>query len=561
VANSTIRENERWDARVGRWVSTAPAPAPAPEPKPVVVTRTVVVDRGRAVRMYANARNSRTNTGFGSSGNSSADAELYSSLTSLRARSRQMVRDNPYAKRVKTLVVNNIIGAGVGMQAQVMTTRDSLATSVNDRIEEEFCDWCEPDSCHTGGALHFHDLERLAAGEVFEAGEVFVRKHYRKFGRSRIPLSLEVVEAERLAHEYLAPIGSVAPGHEVRMGVELDEFGRAVAYFFRKRHPGDIRLDSGSTDLYERVLAEDVYHLRLITRWPQTRGEPWMHTVLVKLDNINEYSDSELKAARASSYVFGTIETKHPEAAVATTTELDSAGKQMMAIEPLTVQELEPGEELKFHNPTRPNVALEPFIRYMLREVAVGTGPTYADVSGDYSQSNYSSSRLALLSERDQWRVLQQWWIRNFRLPLHRDWLKLAVLQRAADGEPVVPLAQYAMNPRKYEAVRFKPRGWSWVDPTKEVAAYKEAIKGGLTTLTDVIAQTAGGQDIEDWVRTRERELELLAKAEIAVDTTVGAAAAAPPPPPPPADPPDEDDEDDEDTTTTRPERVVSFRR
>jgi capsid protein len=26
-----------------------------------------------------------------------------------------------------------------------------------------------------------------------------------------------------------------------------------------------------------------------------------------------------------------------------------------------------------------------------------------------------------------------------------------------------------------YEAARFKPPGWSWIDPTKEVAAYKEA--------------------------------------------------------------------------------------
>jgi len=53
------------------------------------------------------------------------------------------------------------------------------------------------------------------------------------------------------------------------------------------------------------------------------------------------------------------------------------------------------------------------------------------------------------------------------------------------------------------------------------VTAYKEAIKAGLTTLTDVIAQTANGLDFEDVLATRKRELAMLDEAEIEVDTTV----------------------------------------
>jgi capsid protein len=79
------------------------------------------------------------------------------------------------------------------------------------------------------------------------------------------------------------------------------------------------------------------------------------------------------------------------------------------------------------------------------------------------------------------------------------------------------------LNASKFEAVLFKPRGWSWIDPTKEVEAYKEAIKAGLTTLTDVIAQTADGRDIEDVIATRKREIEMLEANGIAVDTDVAA--------------------------------------
>jgi lambda family phage portal protein len=181
---------------------------------------------------------------------------------------------------------------------------------------------------------------------------------------------------------------------------------------------------------------------------------------------------------------------------------------------------------------------------------------SYESLSRDYSQSNYSSSRLALLDDRDLWRMLQQWWIRNFRLPLHSAWLQQAVLGRAIDA---IQPTQYASDASKFEAVLFKPRGWSWIDPTKEVEAYKEAIKAGLTTLTDVIAQTADGRDIEDVVDTRKRELDLLKAADVAVDTDVAAEMEAkkPPPAPKPPGPDDDEAEPQEARMAPRPLRPV----
>lgn len=487
-------------------------------------------------RAYSAARSTRTTGGFGG-GNTSADAELASGLSILRARSRQMVRDSSYAKRARTVIINNVIGSGVGLQAQVTTTRGVMAERINADIETTYAAWCSADACHTGGAMHLYDMERAAMGQVFDAGECFIRKHYRPFGRSKVPLALELIEAERLADGLVDP-GATSMLGEVRMGVEVDTFGRALAYWVRPRHAGDIRSVGGAPDRYERVPAADMYHLRLVDRWPQTRGEPWLHTVLRKLDDMNEYTALELTAARGSASYFATIETAE-EGALQTETEDD--GKAVMEIDPLTIQQLKPGEKLNFHSPNRPNSALDPFIRHMLREVAAGVGTSYESLSRDYSQSNYSSSRLALLDDRDLYKVLQQWWIRSFRQPLHQAWLQQAVL---AGALPSIPVGQYAVDPAKFEAVLFKPRGWSWVDPTKEVNAYKEAIKAGITTLTDVIAQTQGGQDIEDIVRTRQRELQMLEDAGIEVDTTVpdpvelAAQSAAPTPSAKPADVP-----------------------
>lgn len=475
---------------------------------------------GALGRMYASAMHSATSTGFGGM-TSSADAELRSSLPMLRSRSRQMMRDAAYAKRARKLVCDNVIGSGVGMQAQVMTTRGGLNGPLNEAIEQEWEEWCSADSCHTGGALHFGDLERAAMAQVFEAGEAFIRVHLRAFGRSRVPLALELVEAERVADQ-IADAGVGALRGELRMGVEVDQFQRALRYWIRRRHPGDMyQPDTRQSDLVDGVPASEVFHLRVIDRWPQTRGEPWLHTALRKIDDLHEVTGLEVQAARGSAAFFATIESDD-DAPLGNDSD-DQESDPVVNIDPMTVQHLDPGKKLAFHQPSRPNVNLDPFVRFMLREVAAAAGTSYESLSRDYSQSNYSSSRLALLDDRDTWRVLQAWWIRNFRLPLHRLWMQQAALAGAVSG---LDVRQYAADPRKFEAVKFKARGWSWVDPTKEVTAYKEAVKAGFTTVSDVISQTAGGQDLEDVLATRQRELAAMAEAGVVVDTTMQAAAA-----------------------------------
>jgi lambda family phage portal protein len=462
-------------------------------------------------RMYAAARGSRLYPGWSS--NTSANAELHTSLHKLRNASRQLVRDSAYAKRAKKIVVDNVIGTGIGMQGEVRSTRDTLRQSVNDAIETAWWDWCRAERCHTGGQMHFCDIERQAIGQVFEAGEVFIRLHYQPFGDSRIPLGLELIEAERIADDYAEP-GPVNGANRVYSGIEVDQFYRPVAYWIRQMHPGEIRKDTQKEDRLERVPADQVIHLRLIDRWPQVRGEPWMHAVIRKLADIDGYTEAEIVAARAASMYFGTIETEEETAALG---EEQEDGTYHLPLEPGMVEKLRPGEKLNFINPNRPNSALDPFLRYMLREMAAGVGTSYESLSRDYSQSNYSSSRLALIEDRDQWRAVQQWFIRSFRERLHRVWLQQAVLARAVDG---ISVADYTSNRERYELVSFKPRGWQWVDPTKEVEAYKEAVKAGFTTVADVIAETGGGRDIEEVLKQRRRELDQMDEANLTFDTS-----------------------------------------
>lgn len=465
------------------------------------------LSKGFNARMYAGAKQSRLTSGWGQL-TTSADSELSTSLRILRSRSRALMRDAPYAKRAKIIVVNNIIGAGIGMQAQIKTRRDLLNKQINDDIEDTWEDWSKARRCHTGGTLHFADIERIAMGQVFETGEIFIRKHYRKFGDSSIPFALEVIEPERVLDE-LQPSAYIQNAG-VRMGIESDEFRRPLAYWIRTLHPGEIRIAMQENDKIERIPADQIIHLRIVDRWPQTRGEPWLHAVMRKLQDVDGYSEAEVVAARAAASYMGIIETEQDYG------EKQEDGSREITLEPGIVERLSPREKFNFVNPNRPNSNMDPFMRLMLREIAAGTGVSYESLSRDYSQSNYSSSRLALLDDRDLWRVFQLWFIRNFRNEIHDEWLQQAVLARAVTA---ISIDEYASNIKKFSAVRFKPRGWTWIDPQKEVEAYKEGIKSGLTTMTKVIASTGDGMDIEDVLDERRHELDLAKEKGLIFDT------------------------------------------
>jgi len=459
------------------------------------------------MRMYAGAKQSRLTAGWGQTV-TSADSELSTSLRILRARSRSLIRDASYAKRAKVIVVNNVVGPGIGMQAQVKTVRNVLNDRINDDIESTWEEWANADSCHTGGVLNFPDIERLAMGQVFETGEIFIRKYNRRFGGSSIPFALEVIEPERVIDEFQP--SALMPDAVVRLGVESDEFRRPLAYWIRRLHPGEIRYSASETDRIERVPADQIIHLKVTDRWPQTRGEPWLHSVIRKLNDIDGYTEAEIIAARAAASYMGIIETREE---YGQTTE---TGSKEITLEPGIVERLDPGDKFNFISPNRPNSNIDPFMRLLLREIAAGVGTSYESLSRDYSQSNYSSSRLALLDDRDLWRVIQLWFIRNFRNLIHRDWMMQAILSNSLK---TISAEQFGMDPQKFLAIRFKPRGWTWIDPEKEVQAYKEAIKAGFTSTTEVIALTGGGKDIEDVLDDRRHELDMMEEKKLVFDT------------------------------------------
>ena len=460
-------------------------------------------------RMFEGARVSRLTADWVTSG-TSADAEVRASLTALRNRARQLVRDSDYARQALRAISSNVVGNGIPFQAQVKKQRgNKLDQPTNDAIEAAWATWSKAKHCHTAGKLCFEEIERLVIRSVAESGEVLVRMVKQPFAGSKIPLALEVIEADKLDETY----NGTAPNskNEVRMGVELDSWQRPVAYWFRNKHPGDYTFPAATVDTAKqrtRISADEILHLFLTERPGMTRGVSWFASAVKSLHHLAGYTEAEVVRARASSALMGFITS--PEGELMGDDVMD--GERVTDFSPGKFAYLQPGESVTVPNLDAPDGQFEPFVRGMLRAVSAGLGVSYESVSHDFSQTNYSSSRLSLLEERDNWRMLQRWLTENFHQRVFEQWLDLAVLSGALN------LPVYEADPERFRQVRWMYRGWAWVDPQKEVAAYKEAEMAGYTTKAEIIAENGG--DIEEIFQQRRRELDLADELGLTFDTS-----------------------------------------
>ena len=466
-------------------------------------------EQPRRRRSYAGAIVSRLTSDWMST-RSSADAEIRNSLSKLRDRSREMVRNNPYAKQAKRTTQVNVVGSGIKLQSQVQQVRGRKPSeAINRLIEEKWHLWTRAQYCDVAGRHSFHMMEWLATGALPESGEALFRIIRRPFGGSRVPLALEMIESDVLDEEYQGP--TLAKLNEWRMGVEINEWGRPVRYAFLTRHPGDYWFQNAPQkgDKHVFLPAADVIHLFLPERPQQHRGVPWFHSVMADAHQLQGYEEAAVIRARAGASVMGFVTSPEGEL------EGDDveADRRISEFEPGMWKYLEPGQNVSVPNISSPDQQYEMFVKNKVRRFASGFGCSYETLSRDFSETNYSSSRLSLLEDREHWKVIQSYLIENFHNRVFREWLDLAVLA----GE--LPFDDYDSRPERYDTPRWMARGWDWVDPLKEAKAYRQMEQAGYMTKAQIVAKLGG--DFFDNLTEFSREQQAAEELSVELDRDI----------------------------------------
>lgn len=454
-----------WRRRLGDWISGRPA----------------------TVRRFEAAKQSRLAYGW-TTANTAFNAELRMDLESLRARARDLAANNDYARKFLQMVRANIVGPS-GFTLQSHAAKPDGSADANDRrdIEAAFDRWAQPGECDVTGLHGFVDVCNLVTLAIARDGEALVRRvRNRSFGHG---YRLQVLDIDRLDAKYNDELKN---GNKVIMSVEVDTWGKPVAYWLLTRHPGDT--PGGTAEQKrERVPAADVFHLFVAERPEQIRGLPWMHTAMLRLQMLHGYEEAAIVAARTGAAKMGFfVSTDGTASGIAD--EKDEQGQFVTDAEAGSFGVLPEGYDFKPWSPEYPTQNYDSFIKACLRGLSSGLNVAYNTLANDLEGVNFSSIRSGTLEERDQWMILQGWLVRAFLRPVFNDWLEQALLRGAITTPAGLTLPAGKIG--KFAAHAWQGRRWQWVDPLKDIEASVKAIENGLASPYTIAAQQ--GVDADD---------------------------------------------------------------
>ncbi|MEK9505150.1 phage portal protein [Gaopeijia maritima] len=434
----------------------------------------------------------------------SADQEVRSDLRTLRRRSRELCRNNSYAARFLGLLGENVVGPqGIRLQARIETGIDQFDADINRRIEDAWKRWSLPANASVDGKLSWRDLQKLVIQGVAQDGEALVRI-IEGYADSEFRFALQLLDPDQLDLNFDRP--RTERSNEVRMGVEVNEWGRPVAYHIFESHPQDYQTSRGQQRRI-RVPASQMIHLFTTRRPGQTRGVPWLAPVMMDMRMLGGLQEAELVASRISAAKGGFF-TKTAESALDPKSIRGSKRQLKMTVEPGVFDQLPEGWDFKAWDPQHPNSAFEAFNTVILRSIATGLRSSYSSLTGDLTKVSYSSIRTGALQDRDVYRDLQDWLSTHLHARVRSRWMVWAI----TSGQLQLPTS----NAAEWDAHTWMPRGWEWVDPLKEMLAAELAFELRIDSRTRVAAER--GRDYEEVVHDEKRERRIAEAAGLAFD-------------------------------------------
>lgn len=487
---------------------TAAAPA-APLPQKEL--------RPPRLRGFTGAKDSRLASGWLVQ-SESINQNLYDGLGTLRARSRELYLNNDFVRRFVSMVKVNVVGPrGITLQARAKSRRTDLDldTQANDAIEDAFRDWGRRENCDLTGRCNWVELQLQAITSAAVDGEILAR-HVMGISGGQYAYKIHHLDPEVLDHKYRADLPN---GNKIRLGIETDGDGRCVAYHLRQYTDTTSGYRAASGRTYQRIPANEILHTFTPDHIGQMRGYPWGSSAMFRLKMLDGYLEAAVEAARAGASKMGFIQTADGSSYGGDGT--DSNGNVITDMEPGTIEELSDGQTFVGFDPKYPHEQFASFVKTCLQSIAgsMGPGVAYSALSSDLEGVNFSSIRAGVLEEREAWKLVQEWMIGAYHLPIYEKWLRMALLNKK------IIVEKLPLNDRdedRYRRVWWQARRWAWVDPQRDLAASVEAIKNTITTTSAVIRER--GDDPDDVFHEAAKERATMARLGVTPVESIGVA-------------------------------------
>jgi capsid protein len=269
---------------------------------------------------------------------------------------------------------------------------------------------------------------------------------------------LHVVESNRV----VTP-SSIPDGKTIIDGIELSDTGAVVAVHVCMNEGGETK----------RIKAEYCAFLCRKNRACAVRGEGVFTQCFEIMDSFTSYVESVTRAADAQSRVTMVVTTDKDKKSPFGNLEQDQHGNRFMQSESGQVYVAPPGGNLEMLKADSVSIDHGKFLREIMRILHNALGMPL-DVT-DPSDSNYSSSRIALQQAQMAFRLLQQLMIDGYLKPMVKWWISKGI----ADG--------WIRNPGKSWSVDFVKPAFRYQDRLSETQADILEINAGLKSYRQAV--------------------------------------------------------------------------
>ena len=450
---------------------------------------------GRADRSFDAAVTTKYNADLrGTYG--SANAEIMSSDYTVVARARTVAKDTPQGKAIVRTFQNDVVGddpfkldmrVGEFEQQKNALTGEMQPVFVEDeetnRVIEEWWEvFGRPENFTVKMNMSRMEAFRILEGSAVRDGFIMVR-HQDGFPKNDFGYAIELLERDRLQSQFMGIAEET--GNPIRFSVEYDKrWNYPEAYWILTRHPGDIfgqstmagtfpsgPYNNGQNQLFrERVPAEDVILFNnLRDRAEQDVGFTELDASVQSLWRLFQYEKALTYAAISScmkpfwikkdfptGMQFGADEitgflnrlntgTDGGPGAVADdgvgngnnpVARQQGIAQRVSADMPGSTLELEWGQSLEQTDPKFPVEAAHEFRLDNARDIAVATGVSYQDVSGDFQNLGFAAALMCQTPKQAYCKIRQRNFIDNVVRPIFRRGLRAAILSGYLDFLP-----------------------------------------------------------------------------------------------------------------------------
>jgi lambda family phage portal protein len=449
--------------------------------------------------------------------NSTGEVQVARDAATCRAMARHFERNHDVVKGGLDVLVRNVVGpTGISIEPQPRTADDDISDDLSRALLNAFRDWsARPEVTHT---MDWVQCQQLAARSWLRDGEAFAQVVEGLVPSldhgTVVPLSIELLEAD------MCPLDYARDTPWIEAGIERNEWGRPLAFYLWKQHPGGGRPILTDTAV-KRVSADRILHLAVRDRLTGLRGISQLASAITRLEDIKDYEESERVAARIAAAIAAYV--KRDKDMDWTPPGYDPNAKRSIRLNAGSVfDELLPGEELALLDSKRPNPGLDPFVKAQMRRASAGMGTTYSSLSRDYN-GTYSAQRQELVEGWSGYQMLTSVFVSRFVRPIWERFVTLAIATRQVK----VPAG---VRPETVAQAEFRGPVMPWIDPNKEAMALRLMVRSGFRSAQQVIAERGGRmQDTyEQLARERRLAAELGLRLECDAANSVEAANRQP---------------------------------